>query len=822
MRAMSAQSCFHCGEKVAPADLDPPRYPVSYRQQVQATCCAGCQAVAQTILAAGLDSYYTQRDKPAERAAPLPDELLQQMQLYDAPELQASFVKAEPGEVREAALILEGISCAACIWLNERQIGRLPGVLAVSINYTSHRARVRWDNRRVQLSQILAAVAAIGYRAHPYDAERQDALHQQERRRALTRLWVAGLSMMQVMMLAYPVYVAEPGEISATWLGLLNWGSLLLTLPVVLYACQTFHQGFWRDLRRRRVGMDAPVVIGVWAAFLASCLATMTGRGEVYFDSVSMFVFLLLGGRYLEGMARRKAGAAAESLVKLIPAFAHRLDNYPASRQSQETPVASLKLADILLVKPGEPYPADAEVLEGQGSADEALLTGEARPVVKTVGDAVIGGAINLDAPLIVRVSHLGQETRLAAIVRLLDQALAEKPALAQLADRIAGWFVLALLLVAAAAYLFWHWHDPAHALPITVAVLVISCPCALSLATPAALTAATGRLARAGLLVTRGHALETLAKVSDVVFDKTGTLTFGQPRLLATLAFDTQRETELQALAALLEAASEHPIALALRTASAPAELAVSDYRNYPGGGVEAAVGGQCLRLGRPDFVAEFCAAPQPAALADWQAEHTVVCLASEQAWLGAFALGDQIKPDAQALLAALPGLRTHVLSGDALGPVQAVAQQLGIAELRAAALPADKLAYVQALQAEGRRVLMVGDGINDAPVLAAADVSVAVGGGAEAAQAAGDLVLVGNLAVLAEGWRVAAQTQRIIRQNLLWALGYNLVALPLALVGWVTPWLASLGMAGSSLLVVLNAIRLAGPSRQVQKQRE
>ncbi|MGQ5524648.1 heavy metal translocating P-type ATPase [Chitinimonas sp. PSY-7] len=819
---MSAESCFHCGETVAQADLNPPRYPVIYRQEARANCCAGCQAVAQTIIQSGLASYYEQREKPADRASPLPDELLQQMQLYDAPELQASFVKIEPDEVREAALILEGISCAACIWLNERQLMRLPGVLEASINYTTHRARVRWDSRRVQLSQILSAVAAIGYRAHPYDAERQDVLHQRERRRALTRLWVAGLSMMQVMMFAYPTYITAPGEISADWLGLMQWGSLVLTLPVVLYACQMFHIGMWRDLKRGRVGMDAPVVIGVWAAFLASCHATFTGRGEVYFDSVSMFVFLLLGGRYLEGMARRKAGAAAESLVKLIPAFAHRLDAWPADRTTSETPVGQLRLGDVLLVKPGETYPADATVLEGQGQADEALLTGESRSVSKQVGDTLIGGAVNLDAPLLIQVTQLGQETRLAGIVRLLDRALTEKPALAQLADGIAAWFVAALLVVAAGAYLFWHWYDPSHALPITVAVLVISCPCALSLATPAALTAATGRLARTGLLVTRGHALEVLAGVTDVVFDKTGTLTFGRPQLLDILSFNTQPVAELHALAALLEAASEHPIAWALREDREAAQLSVSDYCNHPGGGVEAIVAGQCLRLGRPDFVAEFCRMPQPETLVGWHTEETVVCLASEDTWLAAFALGDKIKPEAQALLAELTGMHCHLLSGDASGPVEAVARQLGIASWQAGALPADKLAYVQQLQSNGRKVLMVGDGINDAPVLAVADVSIAVGGGTEVAQAAGDLVLVGGLQAIAEGWRLARQTRRVIRQNLVWALGYNLVALPMALVGWVTPWLASLGMAGSSLLVVLNAVRLAGTGKPGQKRGE
>ncbi|QDQ28558.1 heavy metal translocating P-type ATPase [Chitinimonas arctica] len=820
---MQHDTCFHCGLAVAETDRDPPRFPVHYRQTVQATCCAGCQAVAETILRSGLDYYYEQREQKAERVGAMPAELLEQLRLYDSVALQASFVRQESEHVREAALLLEGISCAACIWLNERHLLGMPGVLEASVNYTTHRARVRWDERRVQLSQILAAVAAIGYRAHPYDPGRQESLRQRERKQALARLWIAGLSMMQVMMYAVPVYLAAPGDISPAMLGLMQWASLILTLPVLLYSCLPFYQGVWRDLKLRRVGMDAPVLIGVWASFLASAQATVLEQGAVYFDSVSMFVFLLLGGRYLEGMARRKAGEAAESLVKLVPAFAHRLANWPANHASMEVPVAELVVDDVLLVKPGEHYPADALVLEGEGSADEALLTGESRPVPKRVSDTVIGGAVNLDGPMIVQVKRVGQETQLAGIVRLLDRALAEKPRLAQMADRLAGSFVTALLLVAALAWYGWHLYDPAQALPITVAVLVISCPCALSLATPAAMTAATGRLARAGLLLTRGHALETLATVTDIVFDKTGTLTHGRPRLLEVLPLGLTAQSG-HALAALLEQASEHPIAMALRADIAPADAApadaapadaeVGDYRNHPGGGVEAVVAGKSLRLGRPDFVASFCRAAPPDALLAWHQEDTVVCLASEDEWLAAFALGDTVRPEAAAMLAGWQGVRSHLLSGDAEGPTGRLARQLAIPCYRAAALPADKLAYVQALQAQGRRVLMVGDGVNDAPVLAAADASVAMGGGAESAQAAGDMVLVGSLVALAEGRRLARFTQRIIRQNLWWALLYNLIALPVALLGWVTPWLASLGMAASSLLVVCNALRLTAQS--------
>lgn len=512
-----SENCFHCGLPVPP-DV---QFPVKYREVDQPTCCAGCQAVAVTIIQSGLSDYYQHRTEGARQAEPVPLELLEQIKLYDSDELQRSFVRFEAENLREASLMLEGITCAACVWLNEQHIRQLPGIVSVDINYSNHRARVRWDNSRVQLSAILEAVSAIGYRAHPYDAERQEALNQKERKQAINRLWAAGLSMMQVMMYAVPIYLAPDGEITPDFLWLLHWSSFILTLPVVLYSAVPFYRATWRDLKTRRVGMDTPVTIGILTAFLSSFWALINKvEHGVYFDSVSMFVFLLLGGRYLEGIARRKAGEATESLVKLIPAFAHRLTGWPDNRQSEETTVAQLRPGDVILVKPGETIPADGLVLDGHSASNEALLTGESRPVSKDAGAAVIAGSVNTASPLVVRVEQTGQDTRLAGIVRLLDQALAEKPRLAVIADRFASWFVALLLLAAAGTYLGWHYIEPDRALWIMVAVLVISCPCALSLATPAALTAASGHLAALGVLTTRGHALETLPKISDVVFD--------------------------------------------------------------------------------------------------------------------------------------------------------------------------------------------------------------------------------------------------------------------------------------------------------------
>lgn len=799
--------CFHCGLPVPP-DTD---FPIRYRQRQEAACCAGCQAVAQTIIDAGLSDYYEHRTEEARQAEPLPADLLQQIRLYDNEELQRSFVSRGDGEEREAALMLEGITCAACVWLIEHRLGRLPGVTAVDINYSTHRARVRWDNQQNQLSHILQAVADVGYRAHPYDAERQEALHQKERKQALGRLWVAGLSMMQVMMYAVPIYLAPDGEIAPDYLWLLHWASFLLTLPVIVYSAVPFYRGTWRDLKARRVGMDTPVTLGILTAFGASSWALFQ-RVEhgIYFDSVSMFVFLLLGGRYLEGIARRRAGAATESLVKLVPAFAHRVPGWPTQQDAHETPVSQLAAGDVILIKPGETVPADAEVLQGRSATNEALLTGESLPVNKAQGDILIAGSVNSASPLYARITRVGQDTRLASIVRLLDHALAEKPRLARLADRFAGWFVLALLLAAAASYVLWHGTDPDRALWIMVAVLVISCPCALSLATPAALTAATGHLAQLGVLTTRGHALETLARASDVVFDKTGTLTHGDMRLTGSHSWRGDTAPALS-LAAALEAGSEHPIARAL-LAAAPGTPAAADLVSVAGQGVEGVVDGHRYRLGRPDFVAALSgdAPPRPAG---WPRDVTTVALGDADGWLALFAVGDTLRGDAAATVAALQqaGLRVHLLSGDAADTAQAVAGRLGIGEVCGAASPEDKLDYVAALQAQGRRVLMLGDGVNDAPVLSRADVSIAMGGGTDVARDSGDMVLIGDtLAPLASAVSLSRRTLRVIHQNLWWAALYNLLALPLAISGHVTPAWASLGMAASSLLVVGNALRL------------
>lgn len=819
---MSAGNCYHCGQLV-PAEVD---LSVKIEDQARAMCCIGCQAVAQAIVDNGLADYYRNRDALPDSPREALPSILDGLKLYDHADFQKSFVRQLGENEREASLILEGITCAACIWLNEQHLSRLPGVIGADLNFTTRRARVRWDEQRIKLSDILAAIAAIGYRAHPYDAAKSEELARRERRSALWRVFVAGFGMMQVMMYAIPVYMAGDGDMTPDVEQLMRLASLALTLPVVFYSAAPFFQNTWRDLKLRRVGMDAPVALGIGAAFAASVWATLTASGEVYFDSVTMFVFFLLGGRFLEMAARQHAVGVTEALAKLMPAFADRVASYPLDREVERVIAADLRAGDVVVVKPGETIPADGHVLEGVSSANEALLTGESVPVSKQPGAAVTGGAVNIESPLYVRVEQVGEATRLSAIVRLMERAAMEKPRVVELADRIARYFIVALLVIAAVVALAWCYIDPSKAMWITVSVLVVTCPCALSLATPVALTVASGEMARAGLLVTRSHAIETLARATHFVFDKTGTLTSGRMKLLEVLPLGTSDTERCLVVAAALERASEHPIGAALRAAAPVVELSPQDMVNEPGSGIRAVLDGRRIRLGRPQYVEALHAQPLPGAGQVFcEQGDTVIALGDETGWLALFRIGDELRPLAAELVASLRAEGRHVilLTGDLAAVAQKVADALRIDEVVAGVSPQGKHDYVKGLQAGGAVVAMVGDGVNDAPVLAKAQVSVAMGGGSQLAYTQADLVLLSeNLRHLKRGIGVARRTLGVIRQNLIWSFVYNFVALPLAMFGLITPWMAGIGMSGSSLLVVANSLRLQENKRELRRETE
>ncbi|HGG60522.1 MAG TPA: cadmium-translocating P-type ATPase, partial [Gammaproteobacteria bacterium] len=719
------QSCYHCGLPV-PEDSD---LSVTILGEARPMCCAGCEAVARAIVENHLESFYQHRTANPTRPEELVPEALRELSLYDDDKLQQSFVRQMADDRREAALILEGITCAACVWLNERHVQALDGVISFQVNYSTHRAQLVWDNSRIRLSAVLQAISEIGYHAHPFDPGRQEALHKKERRQAIRRLGVAGVGMMQVMMMAVGLYLGESQGMSPGIRSLLRWASLVVATPVVFYAAQPFFRSAWRDLRFRQLGMDVPVSLAIGGAYLASAWATVRGVGEVYFDSVTMFTFFLLLGRFLELSARHRAGRVGDELVRMLPATAH----LKTPEGLQPTPVTELRVGDEIVIKPGETAPADGTVVEGRTSMDESLLSGESLPVAKGAGDFIIGGAINRDSPITVRLDKLGQETVLAGISRLLERAQGEKPQIAQLANRVAGWFVAGLLAVALAVFGYWHLHRPDDALWITLSVLVVTCPCALSLATPVAMTATVGVLTRMGVLTTRGHALETLARATDMVFDKTGTLTRGRLSLVGVTPYSDLPEEEIRALAAGLEQYSEHPIAAALQKGvDAPASVEVIE--SVPGTGVLGRRQGDLLRIGSLAYIREW----HPD-FDDQAPPGASVYLATQQTVLARLELQDELRPEAREALETLNGLgvEPRLLSGDNEPAVAQVAEALGIRDYRARQLPEDKLDYVRQLQRQGRIVAMVGDGVNDAPVLAGADVSIAMGGGAQLAQA-------------------------------------------------------------------------------------
>ncbi len=848
-------ACFHCGEAV--------ERPGAWRTTIDGAeremCCAGCRAVAEAIAAAGLSDYYRTRSQPA--AAGGVPEGLEALRVWDDDEVQARFVRGADagGDEREATLLVDGMRCGACVWLLEQTLRRQPGVVGASVNLATERATIRWNAAQTQLSRLLAAIGRIGYAARPFDARGREQQIQRTTKALFRRLFVAALAMMQVMMYAFPSYIAAPGEIEAAHESLMRWASLLLTVPVVFYSATPFLAGAWRDLRARSLGMDVPVAIGVLAAFGASVHATVVGRGEVYFDSVTMFVCLLLAARYVEWIARRRAGRAIDAVAAAAPDSAERID--PATGAIERVPATRLAPGDRFRVAVGERIAVDARIVEGRTAIDASLLTGESVPVARERGDEVPGGAVNAGSAFVAQALRSSADSAISTIERLIDRAAADKPRLAGLAERVARRFVFALLLLAAGVWLAWMQIDPARAAPIAIAVLVVSCPCALSMAMPAALAAATGAAIRRGMLVARGDALERLADCTDVVFDKTGTLTRGRPEVvdvvaLAPIAEDSgdigqatgsDANTAL-ALAAALEAGQSHPLAAAILRAAEDANVAPlhtdAPPLTAPGLGVEATIDGRRYRLGAQRWVAEWHASlgaadadaelavsPSPFPLHPslpsplHPSPLSIVWLVDDQRPIARLHLRDRLRDEAREVVDALVarGLRVHLLSGDRDASVRAVASELAIEHVRAEAAPDDKLEYVRGLQREGRRVAMIGDGINDAPVLAAADVSVAVGAASSLARTAASVVLLGaSLRELVALHALAQRTRRVVRQNLGWALVYNAAAIPAAALGWVPPWLAALGMTGSSLLVVLNALRLIPGARRAAGRAE
>jgi Cu2+-exporting ATPase len=803
--------CFHCGEPV-PADM---RLLVAIDGEQRPMCCRGCQAAAELIVGAGLAEFYRHRTTVSPRVEQIPAAVRERLAAFDHPGVRGQFTRVLGDGTAECSLMVEKVACPACLWLIERYLRQQPGVLEVGINYSTRRARVV-HAAGMPIADLIRGIESLGYDAQPYDPRRQQLVSERDRRTLLRRLGVALVLGMQVMMVATAFYFDDE-FIAADHRRFLNAVNLLLTTPVVFYSGLGFLQSAWRGLRGGSLNMDLSVSLGILLAYFGSAFNTWADRGTTYFDAVVMFVTFLLAARYLEFMARARATETVERMGRHLPLLARRL-NSAAEGGAEMVAPTELSPGDRLLVRAGEEIPADGTVVGGVSTVNESLLTGESSPVPKQEGAALLGGSINVDSPLQMTVTRVGDKTLLAGIVEALERALSERPRLTALADNIAGWFVGAVLVVASLTALGGIARGSDDWFANVLAVLVITCPCALSLAAPAALTCAINALMSRGVLVVRSTAIETMAGVTHIVFDKTGTLTYGAPRVARLAASGPRGEAECLALAAALEQYSEHPIGRAFRDAAQHLRVpAATGVINVPGAGIQGEVDGRRWYLGSPAFIAEHTGLQLPDPATREQAG-TTVALAGEEHVAAVFSLLDDIRPEAAAVVRALGdvGLRVILLSGDHETACAAVASAVGIDHWRAGMKPEAKLQAVRDLQRGGAVVMMVGDGVNDAPVLAGAQVSMAMGSGAALAHNSADMVLLrGDLHGVIEAVDHARKSRRIIRGNLWWALFYNALGLPAAVLGIVNPLIAAAGMSLSSLFVLGNALRLRTVSR-------
>ena len=814
---MAKSCCFHCGLEIPQGQ----HYTsVIVFSQPRDFCCGGCSAVCESIVSSGFEDYYQHRTQDAISASQkrVPN-FLDSLTLYDRQEIQKTFV-IECDNYLEAELLLEDIRCPACLWLNEKHLRQLPGVLDVNIDDLSYRARVRWNPGITKLSEILKAITYIGYKAYPFDAENSRKLTQERNQRSFQRVLFAGIIGMPVMQFAIASYVMggvqSHGQLEL-WEILGRWSSLLLCLILLAYPGQAFFVGAWTDLKNRRLAMDVPIVLGLMAALLGSVYATIVQHGEVYYDSIAMFVFFVLLSRRWELKGKLRAFLHIDRVTNSVPAVVMRRTH---QNTVETVAVADLRVADELQILPGAVLPVDAKLISGSSAFDESLLTGEPMPVMRHCGDEVIAGSVNTEQAVWVSVTQVGEQCTLNQAQRMVRQALNQKPKLALLADRIARDFVFLVLLLSFATGLYWYWQDASQALANTIAVLMVTCPCALALATPVALTVSAGKMLEMGILPVNMRAIELLAQVDTFAFDKTGTLTSGKPELKEHWLLSSLSLDETLPVARSLANHSEHILAKALQSHSSQVTLNLATaVENFPGLGIQASIAGKLWRLGSLDFC-EWDKRQHPLAELWLQGHYeegdNVSALSVDGQAVLLLAFSDCLKPTSLDAIVALREQfgddHIHLLSGDQLPRVQQLAQSLGITSYQARLEPADKLKAVRALQGQGRRVLMVGDGVNDGPVLAGADVSMSFANATDLAQVNSDFVLMNNdLSMLLKIQTLAKRTHNTIIQNFLWAAGYNLLAIPLAATGQIPPWGAAIGMSLSSLIVVLNALRLS-----------
>ncbi len=790
--------CWHCGEAI-PSNVN---LSALIQGEERPMCCAGCQMVASIIHDSGLDRYYDFRDGLPKR--PQSDSVGRHDYVaWDRDAVLSHHANTDCDGLSTIHLVLENIHCSACAWLIQRFTKLLEGVHDVSVDTADGRATIIWNQSKTQLSDIAHQLATLGYTPHLDSPDASIRRNQLERRSMLKRMVVAGLGMMQVMSYALAGYIGAFQDLDPQTARFFQLVSMLVAVPVALYAGQGFYQSAWKTMKHGRLGMDVPVSLAILIALSASIGITLFGHGETYFDSVVMFIFFLLLGRYAVMVARQDAGQLHSALARSLPNQVSRL----TGRRVEQVGLIELAVGDHIQVGLGETIPADGRVVEGQASINEALLSGEAKPRERGVGDEVLAGTQLTRGQLVIEIQKMGQQTALSDVIRLLDRTRQFKPRTAQMADQVAGWFIAFVLIGSLCVGAVWWMIEPTQTLPIMLSVLVVSCPCALALGTPVALAAAARGFGRLGLLINRPDALEGLSSITHVVLDKTGTLTQSQMAVVQIRDPYGQAvsDVRLEQWAGRLERISRHPVASAFSSMDDGGEI--TDAQEIAHEGVMGVIDGVPHFLGKASFVmhqiGQAIQAPDEGA---W------VALADKQGVLAWFELDNPLRQGAQALIEGLKdnGLVLWLASGDQPAAVEKVAKDLGITRYASQCSPQDKVDLMRKLQNEGGRVVMIGDGINDAPVLAGADVSMSLAEGADIARTQADIVMTGaSLSHVHQAFLLAPRVKRIIRQNLIWAITYNALAFPMAAMGLVPPWAAAIGMSASSLLVVLNGRR-------------
>jgi len=845
---MREDKCFHCNLPIV--EKQPPRLEVEAQSRV--FCCHGCKAVCEVIVSSGNVDYYKHRQGSARtfNSQELP-ELLDKLKLYDNEKIQREFIRTDKdNNWKEVWLILEEIRCAACMWLNERTLRDLDGILDVQMDYTGQQARVRWDPDKIKLSEILSAITNIGYNAHPFDPSQRESLNKEQKQRSVQRIIFALIMGMAVMQSAIGGYffgdVNAQGEFPL-WIKISRWVNVISTFLILAYPGQLFFRSAWRDLKNKSLGMDVPVVIGLSVAWLGSLYSTIRGEGDVYFESIAMFVLFLLIARHIELKSRIESTALLDRAAKIIPQTAKRIGEVGL----EEIPVIELVEGDKIQLAPGETLPVDGRLLSLKSSFDESLLTGESLPVMHTQGDLVLGGSINIEQVIEVEVQSTKADSTLNEIQQLTQRSTSFRPYYVDIAESVAGKFVAIILLIASATFFFWFWKDGfsnlSNALSHTISVLIVTCPCALALAAPVALSLGAAGLNRLHLLAVKMSSIEKLSHVDTIVFDKTGTLTTGEPtvKLVKTVGI-IDRDSCLQ-IAASMEQGSHHPFAKAiikhhvesscksggvcfpstpLRTGDSAQQDCFLSYKTLEqvsGQGIEAVFDKERWRLGNEIFINEFTNgkninAEQIEEIKSWREQgYSVLYLANTKGLQALFCIADPLREGIENFLQQADQLdikRKIILSGDHQQSVDAIANQLGISEAHGGLSPQEKLQWVRELQEHSKQnIMMLGDGINDAPTLAVADISLTFSEATDLAKNNCDFILLDkDYKHLGKAFTLMRNTRSIILQNLGWAIAYNVLAIPLAAIGWITPWMAAIGMSVSSLLVVLNSLRLKG----------